>query len=365
MLHYRSAARVLLSLLLCLTSSLSFTSKHSNAAGDAFLLRDKTSATLRVALERNTVDYFLFQATPTGYQLELTHRFAARLGRGVEILPVKSPQEGFAAVEDGRVDFYATSRPMNDYPHTLLACSLSATKSPTAANPLPSATWLFAAKKSNLLANASLWFASKPCRNLTPALACKYGENGYMRYHYEKNRSSEPSLSVYDSLIKKAAEPTRWDWRWIASIIYQESRFKPTMRSPRGAYGLMQMTPITAQHFRVPDLSTPEAQINAGVNYLVWLDEQFEEMGIPLAHRNDFILAAYNAGYSKIRKAQRNAIALGASPYVWVGNVAIAHANTQPRASKNTPLTDLYGTGETCNFVRQINGRYAHYKNLM
>lgn len=365
MSHYKSAARILLSLLLCLVSSLPLTTEPSSAAKESFTPRGKAPATLRIALDRNSIDYFLFRATPTGLQLELTQRFAAKLGRTVEIVPVDSLQQGVLAAQRGVVDFYATSRPINELPPALLACSLCFPNKPEKTGNLLSTTWLFPPENSNLLAHASLWLASKGCKNLSSSLSCKFGSDGYMRLHFQKNCSSRPALSTYDSLIKKAAESTRWDWRWIASIIYQESRFKPSQSSRRGAYGLMQMTPITAKHFRVTNLHTPKAQIDAGVNYLLWLDEQFEEIGIPIALRNDFILAAYNAGYSRISKARANAAALGVSPNVWVGNVAIAHAQAYSNLTPEDPIATLYGAGETCNFVRQINSRYAHYKNLL
>lgn len=365
MSHYKSVARILLSLLLCLLSSLPFSTKRSSAAKDSATMRDKASASLRIALDRNSIDYFLFQATPTGLQLELTHRFAAQLGRTVEIVPVDSVQQGVLAAQHGLVDFYATSRPLSELPHALLPCSLHAPNKPKDTTTLPTATWLFPPEKSALFAHASLWLASKRCKKLASSLNSKFGTDGYMRLHFEENCCSRPSLSAYDSLIKKAAASTRWDWRWIASIIYQESRFKPSQRSLRGAYGLMQMTPITAKHFRVPNLHSPKAQIEAGVNYLLWLDDQFEKIGIPIALRNDFILAAYNAGYSRIRKAQANAEALGDAPNVWVGNVAVAHAQAYRTLNRENPIATLYGAGETCNFVQQINCRYAHYKNLL
>lgn len=365
MSHYQTAARVLLSLLLCLISSLPFTSHPSSAASNTTSLRNKPNSLLRVALDRNSIDYFLFHATPTGFQHELIHGYAVSLDVAIEILPVDSAQQGILAVQNGLADCYATSAPLKASPRTLLAYPLYLPPNPMRPAPRRIATWLFSIEKYRLFANAKQWLSSGRCKNLSSKLYCKFGENGYMRTRFEAGIASRHTLSAYDTLIKTATRDTRWDWRWIASIVYQESRFKPTRHSPRGAYGLMQMTPITARHFNVPDLLSPEAQINAGVNYLLWLDKQFERQGIPLSLRDDFILAAYNAGYSRIRKAQERAIANGASPYVWAGNVAIEHAKKHTHPDGNSTISTLYGSGETCNFVRQINSRFAHYKNLL
>src|SRR5690606_32909768 len=56
-------------------------------------------------------------------------------------------------------------------------------------------------------------------------------------------------LSPYDSLIRKGANTLGWDWRLLASLIYQESRFLPRSESWAGARGLMQLMPRTAREF--------------------------------------------------------------------------------------------------------------------
>ena len=50
-----------------------------------------------------------------------------------------------------------------------------------------------------------------------------------------------PLLSPYDGLIGKYAAAAGIDWRLIAAIIYEESRFAPNSVSDAGAYGLMQV----------------------------------------------------------------------------------------------------------------------------
>src|SRR5690606_36819661 len=50
-------------------------------------------------------------------------------------------------------------------------------------------------------------------------------------------------LSPFDSLIRQGANTLGWDWRLLASLIYQESRFLPNGESWAGAKGLMQLMP--------------------------------------------------------------------------------------------------------------------------
>src|SRR5690606_25430388 len=56
-------------------------------------------------------------------------------------------------------------------------------------------------------------------------------------------------ISQYDDLIKKGAEKLGWDWRLLAALIYQESKFVSSNESWAGARGLMQLMPETAKRF--------------------------------------------------------------------------------------------------------------------
>jgi len=81
----------------------------------------------------------------------------------------------------------------------------------------------------------------------------------------------------------------------VKSIILTESNGDPQKVSPKGAKGLMQLMPVVVQHYRVSDPYDPMANIQAGVQYLVNLLEEFSG-DLTLA------LAAYNAGPTAVRK---------------------------------------------------------------
>ena len=91
-----------------------------------------------------------------------------------------------------------------------------------------------------------------------------------------------------------------WDWRLLASMIYQESQFNPHARAWTGAYGLMQMMPTTMEDLGIDENSSPEKQILAGAKYLGYIDRQFPEEIADSAERVKFTLAAYNSGYAHI-----------------------------------------------------------------
>ena len=80
---------------------------------------------------------------------------------------------------------------------------------------------------------------------------------------------------------------------FVLSVARIESRFNVAALSDKGAFGLMQLMPATAQRFQV-DLCDPEGNVRGGIRYLRSLHARF---------RNPFfILAAYNAGEEAVLK---------------------------------------------------------------
>ena len=93
----------------------------------------------------------------------------------------------------------------------------------------------------------------------------------------------------YGDLIRGAAERHGVDPLLVAAIVQAESSFDTEAVSPRGALGLMQMMPTTAEQLGVADAYDPSQNVDAGVSYLAYLLRRFD---------NDLVLAlaGYNAG---------------------------------------------------------------------
>ncbi len=77
----------------------------------------------------------------------------------------------------------------------------------------------------------------------------------------------------YDALIVKHAQIRRLNPRLVKSIIAAESGFCERALSPKGARGLMQLLPLTAEEMGVARdrLDDPESNLLAGTAYLNWL----------------------------------------------------------------------------------------------
>ncbi len=128
-------------------------------------------------------------------------------------------------------------------------------------------------------------------------------------------------LSPYDTHIKKGAEEIGWDWRLIASMVYQESNFNPKVESWAGAIGLMQIMPETGDYFGVENLWDPAQNIKVGIRFLKFLDKQWAKTVPDPNERMKFVLASYNVGLSHVKDAQKLTQKYGKDPTIWHDNV--------------------------------------------
>lgn len=179
---------------------------------------------------------------------------------------------------------------------------------------------------------------------------------------------SSGKISPYDDLIKKYSKKIGWDWRLLASLVYQESRFKPTARSWAGAYGLMQLMPAVINRFNVQEKSEPADNIRGGVEFLAWLETQLRKKGMKDEEELiKFMLASYNVGLGHILDARRLAQKYDDDPNQWFNSVEeYILKKSDPEYYNDEVVYYGYARGsETYNYVRQILDRYEHYKNII
>lgn len=154
-------------------------------------------------------------------------------------------------------------------------------------------------------------------------------------------------------IIKRYASQYEFDWLLIAAQAYQESRFDQSKRSPAGAIGVMQVLPSTSagREVGIPDISTLENNVHAGVKYLNWLRENYySDKSISALDRVLFSFAAYNSGPGNMKRARQRAQRLGFDPDRWFGNVEIGMYRAV--------------SGEPASYVRNIYKYYVTYQSL-
>ncbi len=97
----------------------------------------------------------------------------------------------------------------------------------------------------------------------------------------------------YDRLIATEAKRYDVDASLVSALIRAESNYQPRAVSRKGARGLMQLMPATANRLSLSHPFDPVANVHAGVRYLKELLDRFDQ-------RPDLVLAAYNAGENAV-----------------------------------------------------------------
>src|SRR2546423_1908912 len=139
----------------------------------------------------------------------------------------------------------------------------------------------------------------------------------YISYHYWIHR--------YDSLIARESERYHLDPDLVWSLIYEENHFFfPSKKGRNGEIGLMQVTPAVARDWAADkqmgslqpptllDTSTLLREANRNVQIGCWYLAKFNEEYRDVPAREARMLAAYNAGDSRV--IEWNRVAPGAAP---------------------------------------------------
>jgi membrane-bound lytic murein transglycosylase F len=230
--------------------------------------------------------------------------------------------------------------------------------------------WGIRKEKSDKLERAlNAWITTFKKTNGYALLYAKYFRNDRSNtiFHSDYYSIGTGKVSPWDNLIKSFSDSLKWDWRLLASLIYQESRFDPSVKSWAGAVGLMQIMPETGKNFGIDILSSPENNMKAGVLYINYLQKFFSDKIPDSTERVKFVLAAYNAGAGNIVDAMKLAVKNGKNPLLWDENVAVWLLKKSEARYYNDPVVENgYCRGdESVNFVSQVLKRYEEYKNII
>jgi len=115
--------------------------------------------------------------------------------------------------------------------------------------------------------------------------------------HYAARRTlrAKRRMRLWSYYIYHESQKHGIDDSLVKAVIYTESYFNPNATSHKGASGLMQLMPATAEKYGVSDLYNPHQNITAGIKHLRYLMTLFPDN---LKH----VIAAYNAGENAVNK---------------------------------------------------------------
>lgn len=137
-------------------------------------------------------------------------------------------------------------------------------------------------------------------------------------------------LPRFRPMFQSAQTATGIDWRLLAALAYQESKWDPLATSPTGVRGMMMLTEDTADELRVLNRLDAAQSIRAGAQYLADLRDALPSTTAE-PDRTWLALAAYNLGLGHLRAARHIAGTLSADPDSWFSMKKVLPLLAQPK----------------------------------
>ena len=169
----------------------------------------------------------------------------------------------------------------------------------------------------------------------------------------------EGALTPYDELLQWVARQHGLDWRLLASLMYEESRFDPDAVGPGGSAGLFQFMPPTWRELGVEDPHHPGEAADAAARYVSRLMTQFSDL--PLPDRVAMAIASYNVGPRHVFDARRLAEEMKLDPDRWSGNVETALVILDDPTVARRFSAGVCRCRRAANYTRRILRRYHAY----
>jgi membrane-bound lytic murein transglycosylase F len=182
-----------------------------------------------------------------------------------------------------------------------------------------SLAWAVSARNRDFLRDIDNYFARISSTGELAAIVQRYygraenlefvGPRGFMR-------DMQSRLPLYRKWFEEAAVQSSQDWRLLAAIGYQESKWNPSAASPSGAKGLMQLMGMSLSAAQVSDPKDPRQSIFGGARYFKLVFDKIPSH-VPEPDRTWFALAAYNTGYGHLEDARVLTQKAGRDPDSW------------------------------------------------
>jgi len=293
---------------------------------------------------------------------------SAEIGKPIIIVedPIYEIEQLVKAVSDGDIEYTVCEEHMaaffeRQYPELDIRTPVSFPQNQA---------WAVRQDSDSLLAAINDWLMQDNDSYASKYLVDKYFNStraSFLARSSETVSLTDKKISQYDEILRNISRQYDFDWRLVASLVYQESQFKPEARSWAGAFGLMQMMPGTLEILGIDTTATEFEQLEAGIIYMKMLDDELPKEISDPAERIKFILAAYNVGIAHVYDARRLAEKNGKDPNVWTGSVDYYLKNkSNPEYYQDSVVRYGYARGEeTYDFVNEVLGRFEHYKNVV
>lgn len=218
---------------------------------------------------------------------------------------VESGQANYAIV-DARE--YSFARHL--YPNVRVGFTLPATRP---------AQWIVRKNAPDLLKSVNEFFDDAKHSGLLAQLSSE-ATGDERDFDYLESRNFQAHISVrlgaFRQFFEQASEKNGLDWRLLAAIGYQESKWDPSAESQDGALGVMMLTSDTATEMGISDRKNPQQNIFAGAKYFAEVKAKIPAR-IREPDRTWLALASYNVGFGHLEDARILAQSRGKNPDSW------------------------------------------------
>lgn len=217
--------------------------------------------------------------------------------------------------------------------------------------------WVFLKAQDQSLYQAAQDFLQRKRADGTLERLAKFYSSGGVFNRYGTtvfNRDIAQRLPRFQSLFERQASQQALDWRLLAAISYQESKWDPGAVSPTGVRGLMMLTNATAKAVGVRDRTHPEQSIRGGAIYFKQVLNNIPD-SVPEPDRTWMALAAYNMGPAHVRSARRLTERLGHNPDSWQDVAANLPRLVQENRASGRAVPDIR---QALHYVQQIRRYY-------
>jgi membrane-bound lytic murein transglycosylase F len=219
------------------------------------------------------------------------------------------------------------------------------------------AQWIVRRQANDLFAAVNEFFRSiRVSGELERALARASGDT--RGFEYLESRGFQDHilsrLPAYRAWFEQAAADHGIDWRLLAAMGYQESKWNPSAVSPDGAVGVMMLVASTAESLGVKDRRDPRQSIFAGARYFADVRSKIPAR-IPEPDRTWMAVASYNVGFGHLEDARVLTQERGKNPDSWADVREALPLLTQEKFYARAKRGYARGW-EPVQFVEQVQG---------
>lgn len=308
------------------------------------------SKRLRCAIQLGTLDK-LSNGYLTGYHYELLSIFAKSIGDSADISLGNGIAAGIDSVRSGKLDIFVV--PSGEVPAENDGLDLLALED-------SSIVWITRPVEEGPN-RISYWFSSFQGSDRYPLTRARFF-SCYNPYN-KTSHKNKAILSPYDDCLKQYAKIPGWDWKLLAALAWNESKFRIQVHSSKGAGGIMQMVPGTAANYGVRNILDPRESIEAGAKYIARLQALFKEYAAGEEELVKFTLAAYNAGEGRILDCIRFAESQGTDAGRWDSICKVMPKMDSDSAAVSEELRlGKFNGAETRAYVRMVLNQYDLFR---